>query len=225
MGATLTASSTNEDVRVLQVVLSLNPGGTERLVLELVSRLNATMPMAVCCLDDAGAWANELVERGIDVTSLRRKSGFQPMVGGGVAAAAKRHRATVIHAHHYSPFVYSTLGRLWGGPSHIVFTEHGRLSDVGPSPKRKVANRLLSRVARDVLAVSGDLRQHLIEEGFPANRVGVIYNGIDVGAMPDSAARKEVRQRIGAAPSDLVVGTIARLDPVKDLETLIAAAA
>ena len=33
--------------RVLQVVLSLNPGGTERLVLEIVNRLRDTTTMAV----------------------------------------------------------------------------------------------------------------------------------------------------------------------------------
>ena len=36
---------------VLQVVLTLNPGGTERLVLELVKRLAGQSRQAVCCLD------------------------------------------------------------------------------------------------------------------------------------------------------------------------------
>jgi hypothetical protein len=97
--------------RVLQVVLSLHPGGTERLVLELVRRLNETMPMAVCCLDEAGAWAKDLEAEGISVTALQRRAGFHPVLGHGVARAARRHGATVIHAHHYSPFVYSALGR------------------------------------------------------------------------------------------------------------------
>src|SRR5690349_18920345 len=62
--------------RVLQVVLGLDPGGTERLVLELVRRLHARQPMAVCCLDDAGLWGRELQQEGIAVTTLARRSGF-----------------------------------------------------------------------------------------------------------------------------------------------------
>lgn len=220
-GCLAEAGQMKAEVRVLQVVLSLHPGGTERLVLELVSRLRAEMPMAVCCLDESGAWADEALSQNVSVSSLGRQPGFRPMLGKGIADAARRHGATVIHAHHYSPFVYSAIGRLWGGPARIVFTEHGRLSDVGPSSKRRLANQLLSRVASDVFTVSGDLRQHLIEEGFAARRVGVIYNGIDVRAMPERAAHEEARRRIGAADDDLVVGTIARLDPVKDLQTLI----
>lgn len=210
--------------RILQVVLSLAPGGTERLVLEIVRRLHASMPMAVCCLDEAGAWGRDLQAEGIEVSVLGRQAGFHPGLGRGVARAARQHRATVVHAHHYSPFVYSALARLWGGPSHVVFTEHGRLSDAGPSRKRRLANAVLGRGARRVFTVSRELGAHLIDEGFPPDRMGVIYNGIAVGPAPTAADRAAVRAQLGAADDELVVGTVARLDPVKDLGTLIAAA-
>jgi glycosyltransferase involved in cell wall biosynthesis len=209
--------------RVLQVVLSLAPGGTERLVLELVRRLHASIPMAVCCLDEAGAWGRDLQTEGIEVSVLGRQEGFHPQLGRAVAAAARRHRATVIHAHHYSPFVYSALARLWGGPGHVIFTEHGRLSDAGPSRKRRLANAVLGYGASRVFTVSRELGQHLAEEGFPARRLGVIYNGIAIGPAPTPAERAEIRARLGVTNDVLVVGTVARLDPVKDLGTLIEA--
>jgi glycosyltransferase involved in cell wall biosynthesis len=210
--------------RVLQVVLSLNPGGTERLVVELVRRLNADIPMAVCCLDDPGAWAHELEADSIDLTALRRQSGFRPRLGHAVARAARRHKATIIHAHHYSPFVYSCLARLWRPATQVVFTEHGRLSDAPPSAKRRIANRVLAKIPRKVFTVSDDLRQHLVAEGFTPDGVGVIYNGIDVGPLPDAAARTRARDVLGVSDDVLVIGTVARLDPVKDLGTLIQAA-
>lgn len=211
--------------RVLQVVLSLSPGGTERLVLDLVRRLNGQMPMAVCCLDELGAWGRDLTAEGISVTALRRTPGFHPGLGRGVAQAAKAHGATVIHAHHYSPFVYSALARLWRGPSKVIFTEHGRLSDAGPSAKRRLANRVLSVGASRVLTVSRELGAHLADEGFPPRKMAVIYNGISVGPLPDASGRTDVRARIAATDDELVIGTIARLDPVKDLSTLIRAVA
>lgn len=208
--------------RVLQVVLGLDPGGTERLVIELVKRLTPHIPMAVCCLDTAGAWAEELTEQGIRVAALGRGSGFRPALGRAVAVHARAHRATLLHCHHYSPFVYGCLARLWRPNTRIVFTEHGRLSDAPPSPKRRLANRMLSRIPDAVLTVSGDLRRHLLAEGFPPRRVEVIYNGIDVGPPPTAALRCLVRQELGVMDGTLVVGTIARLDPVKDLGVVIA---
>jgi len=73
--------------------------------------------------------------------------------------------------------------------------------------------------------VSRELRQHLIEEGFSQKRAGVIYNGIDVGPLPGPRQRDEIRQLLRVEQDTLVIGTIARLDPVKDLGTLINATA
>ncbi|MEO7192537.1 MAG: glycosyltransferase [Vicinamibacterales bacterium] len=211
--------------RVLQVVLSLDPGGTERLVLELVRRLHREIPMAVCCLDGPGAWAHVVEAEGVTVSALRRQPGFHPWLGRHVAAAARRHRATTVHAHHYSPFVYAAMARLMGGPSHLLFTEHGRLSDTGPSAKRRLANRALAGLASRTFTVSRELRQYLIDEGFDGRAIDVIHNGISVGPLPTADDRRAARARLGVSDEVTVVGTIARLDPVKDLGTLIRAIA
>jgi glycosyltransferase involved in cell wall biosynthesis len=62
-----------------------------------------------------------------------------------------------------------------------------------------------------------------VAEGFPASRIEVAYNGIDPGAPPVAADRERARREVGLAPDLFVVGTVARLDPVKDLATLIEA--
>jgi glycosyltransferase involved in cell wall biosynthesis len=218
-------AATGQPPKILQVVLSLNPGGTERLVVELVRRLRAELPMAVCCLDDAGSWGEGLRREDVGVTALKRRDGFQPQLGRAIARVAAAHRAKVVHCHQYSPFVYASIARLWSPDLRIVFTEHGRLSDAPPSAKRRVANRLLCHAPRKVVTVSADLKEHLVSEGFPTRSVNVIHNGIDVGALPDARMRARVRSELGISDADVVVGTVARLDPVKDLQTLIRAVA
>jgi glycosyltransferase involved in cell wall biosynthesis len=207
--------------RVLQVVLSLNPGGTERLVVELASRLHASVPMAVCCLDEPGAWAETLSQRGIDVSHLGRRPGFRPGLGRAIAREAARHNATVIHAHQYSPFVYGAIARLWRPATRLVFTEHGRLSDGPPSTRRRLANRFLSVAPYRVFTVSGDLKRHLIAEGFGENQVAVIHNGIDIKSVPSPVDRERIRRTLGVPDDAFVIGTVARLDPVNDLGTLV----
>lgn len=206
-------------------MLSLNPGGTERLVLDLAERLHADVPMMICCLDDVGAWGSAAQSKGIEVVALQRTPGFRPAIGRAIARAAVRHGASVIHAHHYSPFVYSCIARLWAPGVPIVFTEHGRASDAPPSTKRRTVNLLLGKVPRRVFAVSNELKDHLVAEGFARNTVEVIYNGINVGPLPEPALRKRIREELGLSEHDLLIGTIGRLDPVKDFETLIRAMA
>jgi L-malate glycosyltransferase len=217
-----TTLATRMGPQVLQVVLSLSPGGTERLVIELSKRLHGTHGMHVCCLDAPGAWAEELTSRGISVTALGRPPGFSPGVGPQIARIASIHDATVLHCHQYSPFVYGTLARLWR-PMDVVYTEHGRFSDAPPSMKRQMANRLLSRFRSRVFSVSNDLRGHLTGEGFPERQVQVIHNGIYMQAAPGPAARREARRRLGVEPEHVVIGSVGRLDPVKNLPLLLRA--
>ncbi|MGH9387908.1 MAG: glycosyltransferase [Vicinamibacterales bacterium] len=205
------------------MALSLNPGGTERLVVELAARLNRDLPTMICCLDESGSWAREVEERGVQVRSLGRAPGFSPALGLAVARVARQHGAGVIHAHHYSPFVYSCLARLRLPKTQLVFTEHGRLADTLPSRKRRAVNRVLAMFPRRVFTVSEDLKQHLVAEGFSPDAVSVIYNGIAVGPLPDAKARSSTRRELGVQEDQFLIGTIGRLDPVKDFGTLIEA--
>ena len=211
--------------RVLQLALSLNPGGTERLIVDMVRRLRDTGEMAVCCLDEAGTWGTQLQREGIEVTVLHRRPGFHFGLGRQIASAARRHRSTVIHAHQYTPFVYACLSRLSLAAVPLIFTEHGRLSDAPPSAKRRMANRVLRQVPARVFAVSADLKRFMVEEGFSESQVEVLYNGIELRPLPSPADRHDVRSSMGIDDATWLVGTVARLDPVKNLETLLRAVA
>jgi glycosyltransferase involved in cell wall biosynthesis len=207
----------------MQVVLSLNPGGTERLVIEIVKTLRRRVTSTVCCLDEAGAWAAELEAVGTQVVSLARRPGFQPRLGCKIARLAEAGGVDVLHCHHYSPFVYGQIAALANRRLRVVFTEHGRLSDNPPSLKRRLINPILGRLPSSIVAVSADLKRHMIAEGLPAARVSVIHNGIDPGPRPTPAERLKVRHEFGFLDDQLVLGTVGRLDPVKDLRTLLEA--
>lgn len=209
--------------RILQVVLSLAPGGTERLVIEIAKRLHPEFPMAVCCLDGPGAWAPELTSAGIDVVSLGRRPGFRPRLGVRLAAVAARHGASVLHCHQYSPFIYGLIAKMIRPSLRVVFTEHGRLSNASPSAKRRVVNRLVASRGDVLTAVSDEMRRYMVQEGFPAARVGVVYNGIDPGPAPGLVDRRAARLMLGLPLDVPVIGTIARFDPVKELTVLMSA--
>lgn len=210
-------------VRVLHVVLSLHPGGTERLVVDMVRRAPSWVDPRVICLDDAGPWAGSLEEMDVPVVALHRRPGFQPSLGLRIARLAAAQDVDVLHAHQYTPFAYAALAKLLRPKLRLVFTEHGRLADAPPSQRRRFANAFLGRVPGRFFAVSDELRRFLEAEGFPAGRFEVLPNGIDLGAVPSAAARSQARETLGIREDALLVGTAARLDPVKGLDVLLAA--
>lgn len=206
--------------RVMQLVLSLSPGGTERLVIEICRHLTDRIESLVCCLDERGAWSRELSGIGIPVVELGRQPGFQPVLARHVAQLIRRHDIDVVHCHHYSPYVYGLMATLMA-PAKLVFTEHGRLFDAQPSRKRRLVNPILSLLPGQICAVSNDLKQHMVADGFPARRIRVVYNGIEPGARASAAQRHEARAALGLSRDAFVVGTAGRLDPVKNLSVLL----
>jgi glycosyltransferase involved in cell wall biosynthesis len=61
----------------------------------------------------------------------------------------------------------------------------------------------------------------MLAEGFPPETVGVIYNGIDPGPLSTPQHREAARRQLGLSPEARVIGTVARLDPVKNLTFLV----
>jgi glycosyltransferase involved in cell wall biosynthesis len=206
----------------MQLVLSLSPGGTERLVIEICRQLASRAESMVCCLDEPGGWAAELEALHVPVVALGRQPGFQPSLAIQIARLIKANDIDVVHCHHYSPYVYGLMAARLANV-RLVFTEHGRLSDAAPSRKRRLVNPLLSMLGGRVCAVSADLKRHMVAEGFPARRVEVVYNGIDAGHRPTSIERHGAREALGVPGGALVTGTVGRLDPVKNLAAMLRA--
>lgn len=206
--------------RVLQVVHSLNPGGAERLVIEITRRLAPQVDLAVCCLDEKGTWAHELESQGIEVEAMGRRPGFHPALARRIRRMADRCGAGILHCHQYTPFVYGALAAMRRPRTRLIFTEHGRFLDA-PSWRRRLANRVLWRRADDIWAVSAALRRDMAAEGFPDWAIRVVHNGIELGGEPTAAARQRAREQFCLAPGAVVFGTVARLVPIKDLGTLI----
>ena len=152
------AGQTDTRPAVVQLVLSLMPGGTERLAIDIVTRLSDRFRMVVCCLDEPGDWASEVTSRGVPVVALNRRPGFHPSLGAQVARLAADHGAEIIHCHHYSPFVYGRIASIVNRRLRLVFTEHGRLSDAPPTMKRRIANAVVGRLPAAMFAVSANLK-------------------------------------------------------------------
>jgi glycosyltransferase involved in cell wall biosynthesis len=209
----------------MQLVLSLSPGGTERLVIELCRRLASDVDTVVCCLDEPGEWSSEVSKLNIPVVSLARQPGFHPSLSVRLGDALKAHRIDVVHCHHYSPYVYGVLAAVLHPSVRVVFTEHGRLHGVGISTKRRLINPVLSRWPARIYAVSAALKQDMVAEGFPERSIEVLYNGIELGPRPRPADRAAMRASLGLPADALVIGSVGRLDPVKNLGALLEARA
>ncbi len=114
----------------------------------------------------------------------------------------------VVHTHLSTSSVNGALAaRLARVPS--VATVHG------------MSGRLSFAAANHLIAVSGSVRDHLVRQGVPARKISVVYNGVDLEEC--ILPRDEARTRLGLALGVPVVGTVARITPLKGVEDALRA--
>lgn len=215
---------------ICQVLHSLGIGGAEVLAAQIARRLSDRYHFVFACLDELGSFGEQLRQDGFAVEVIGREPGIDWRCGLRLGTFLKQNRAAVVHAHQYTPFFQSLLSRLSYRRPPIVFTEHGRHYPDHRSTKRVVFNRSLLRRDDRLIGVGQSVCDALIQnEGLPAKRVELIYNGIDLQAYRqahnNAVWRSEVRQELGLTEDEFIVLQVARLNPLKDHQTALRAIA
>ena len=214
------------------LVHGLTVGGAERLALRMGEHLPADeFRVSYLCLDELGTWGTDLQRAGGAVHLLNRRPGFDWRCARRLAALVRRERIDLVHAHQYTPFFYALAARHLRSRPPILFTEHGRWFPDFPRPKRMLFNRALLGRRDRVVGVGEAVRRALVvNEGIPAGRVRVIYNGVDLTpygnpARDRATIRHSVRAELGIPDSALLLAQVARLDDLKDHATAVRAMA
>jgi L-malate glycosyltransferase len=83
----------------------------------------------------------------------------------------------------------------------------------------RVSNRFVDRIVTNSLAVKENVR---LKEGFPKDKIEVIYNGHGVERFA-AAPSPDFRQSLGIGPNDRVIGMVANLYKIKRQSDLIEA--
>ena len=205
---------------ICQVLHSLSVGGAEVLASKLTRSLGARYRFVFACLDGLGTIGEQLRGEGYCVELLQRRPGIDFGCFRRLARFWQQHEVALVHAYQYTPFFYSMAARGFHSRPRILLNEHGRFFPDYRRWKRVVFNRLCLRRTDRVVAVGEWLRQTLVaNEGIPAKRIEVIYNGISAEASPPKEDRAGLRKRIGVGGDEIVVVQVARLDTIKDHAT------
>ncbi len=209
----------------MQLGLSLNTGGLERLVLDLLRQGPAVgVEYSLCLLEDAGELADQARELGTPVTVLGRRPGLDFSLVPRIRRLLRDSGARVLHAHNQAPAFYGGLAARWAGRP-LVQTRHG--ASFNQDRSRRWVNALAAHLSRITVCVGADsLAVARRVDHLPASRLRLIYNGVDTRRYaPDPAARAAARAALGLAEGERVVISVGRLSPEKDYATLLRAVA
>lgn len=223
--------SQSGSIRLLLLVRSLNCGGAERQLLQLVRGLSRRrFDVTVAVMYPSGALWQEAKEiEGIRLVCLEKRGRWDLVsLGRRLWSVAREFRPHIVHGYMGVANELSlALGKACG--ARVVWGLRAAdmdLTSYGPVAAGAFrAGAPLSRFADAIIVNSFAGERHHVAEGYCSKNVIVIPNGIDAERFrPDAEAGQRVRQQWGVAPGERLIGIVARLDPVKDHATFLAAA-
>jgi glycosyltransferase involved in cell wall biosynthesis len=208
-------------IRVLEVLASLRRAGAERVAVSIASGIDATkFETAVVSLYDAvvGDLESVLAEQRVPVWRLGKRRGFDPRMWLRLGRTFRRVRPDIIHTHSYVlRYVLPASAAI--SHARIVHTVHN-VAEREVEPFGRLVHRIAFRSGTVPVAISSEIARSF-RAMYGIDPAAVIPNGVDVRAGFRADARRVWRQAHGFADGDLLMVSLARLEPQKDPEALL----
>ena len=211
-------------MKVIHLISGGDSGGAKTHVLSLLQNLNKTITAQLVCFRD-GPFAEEA--RAMGIPTMICGGNNIPHLRRELAAYIREGGYQLIHCHgSRANMIGALLRKPTGLP--VVSTVHSdyKLDYMGRPFARLTFGAINAWALRHLdyrIGVSDAMVDLLIDRGFPPDRFYAIYNGIDFTPAPPQGDRLAYLRGLGADVDEnsVVVGIAARLNPVKDMSTLI----
>ncbi len=217
-------------IKVLHVITSLDVGGAEMVLFHLVKNMDAArFENQVVSLISPGKVGEKIRALGLPVFSLEVRSGH-PDPGSlfKLSGLLRRESPDMVQTWLYHA---DLLGLLAARKAGMPVVWNIRASNMDMSHYRRLSNLVLKACILlsgwpQAVIVNSRAGQAFHEDlGYHPRRWVYIPNGIDTEQFqPDPSARVTLRNELELAPDALLIGLIARFDPMKDHENFMLAA-
>lgn len=206
---------------VLHIINSLETGGAENVVVNLVNNLNSNLNLYVCCLEKIGVLSDKITAD-IPIYCLNKKNGNDYSIPFSLAKLIRHNRIDIIHSHNWEVFCEAVWAKKLSNATALIHTAHGNL-DLHYSKnkyKKLLRHYVESMLMYDVdlvLAVSHIIKTQILSSfSLPRGKVLTIHNGV-----PCPVPRPVKQNK--AHPECVNLISVGRLSPVKNYPMMIKA--
>jgi len=210
-------------INLMHAVLDMDIGGLQRLISETTMVMNRELfHIEVVCYDQLGCFAEYLKDNGIEVTLLQKNQKRADLLYPlRLAKFLKQKKVDILHMHP-GAFVFGCLAGAMVRTPALVYTEHGRA--VVEEKVRLIEDRISGFFVDRMIAVSRDLEKYLVEVvHLPAQKICTVINGIRTEKFQRREKSEQILKEFNISGDCKVIGTVSRLDAVKDQLNMIKA--
>lgn len=213
-------------MEIVHFVENLDRGGLERTVVDLIaSQREAGHQCRVICLFKLGLLAKELLASGVRVEACGKRPGLDLRALRRARALIRQSPDAVLHTHNAMAHYYAIIASMGLPLKCRINTRHG-MGGRARSGRQEWLYRQSMRFTDYAVAVCEAARERFAAEGVePQRGLLSVPNGIRLERFKpaDAAGRQALATELGWPQGSRIVGTVGRLQPVKDHALLLRA--
>jgi glycosyltransferase involved in cell wall biosynthesis len=219
-------------IKISFLIRSLESGGAERHLTTLVKELDKNrFDVTVVTFYPGGHFEKELEDADVRLNCLHKRGRWEVLrFFWRLVGELRRLDPDILHSYLVEPNLISVLLRPMLPLTKVVWSIQASNMQLKRYDwfVRTTFNfqRFLSRFPDLIISNSDAGRAYHLARGFPSRKFIVIHNGIDTLTFkPDQESGKRIRETWQSAKQTVLIGLVARLDPMKDHKTFLKAAA
>lgn len=219
-------------ISVVHVITTLLVGGAESMLAKLMETMDQTrFRQTVVVLLDKGKLGGRIERAGVEVIPLNMTNALQmPHAVLKLRAILKATKPDIIQTWLYHADLVGTIAARSVASAQLLWNIRCSNMEFGdyPMTTRLICKALakLSSIPMEVISNSEAGKAAHTALGYHPRSWRILYNGFDTDRFrPDDARAHAFRSELGVARSDTLIGLPARLDPMKDHDTFLNAAA
>lgn len=213
-------------MEIVHFVENLDRGGLERTVVDLIaSQREAGHQCRVICLFKLGLLAKELLASGVRVDACGKRPGLDLRALRRARALIRQSPDAVLHTHNAMAHYYAVIASMGLPLKCRINTRHG-MGGRARSGRQEWLYRQSMRFTDYAVAVCEAARTRFAAEGVePQRGLLSVPNGIRLERFKpaDAAGRQALATELGWPQGSRIIGTVGRLQPVKDHALLLRA--
>ncbi len=218
--------STSRQYVIAHVIYHFGMGGLENGLVNLINRLPEDKYRHVVICMTGHDHFKERLNKPVDIYDMHKKPGKDLMVYIRLWKALRKIKPDIVHTRNLSALEAQLPALLAGVPIRI-HGEHGRdVHDLDGNNKRyQQIRKLFSYIVDRYIPLSQDLKTYLTDKvGIKAHKITTICNGVDINKFQ---VYQKNNTDIADAPEGffnkgtIVIGTVGRLEQVKDQMNLL----
>lgn len=207
-------------LHVVHILHSFGTGGMEKGLTTLINHGSPEFKHTIICLTESGD-SQHLLQKNIEIIEMHKKEGNSLFFIFRLMKVIRQLKPDIVHTRNWGGFDGIIAARL-AGIQNIVHGEHGWSMDDpdGLNRKRVFIRRVVNLFIKKYTCVSKQMKTWLEKDIKVGKEVVQVYNGIDCDTFY-SCRDKILRAELGIHPETIVMGIVARLDPIKNHAALI----